>query len=542
MTVVIDGTSLTIADVVKVARRSPEGFAKVALDRDARARLAETRAFMEENWLSDTAPLVYGMNTGSGAFKNDRIAAKDFPEAQRRKVLGHATGMGEPFGEDVVRAMLLLRANAVAQNNIGIRPEIADRLVDFLNAELVPVVPEKGSVGTSGDLAPGAHMGGAVFGYPEAEIFYKGARMRAADAIQAAGLQPQIAAAARDSSALIGGSAASLALACLFLHDARRLLKTAAISLALSMEAMRAEVNAFDPNVHRARPHPGQELVARNVMRIIAGSGYCTSEARNVVFPGESRAEGVAAPPRLQDVYSLRCAPQVHGPVADALDYIEKVIAIELNASQDNPVIFSDGNGGYRALNSGHFHAQYLAQVGDIFGIALADLGVICERRLARLVEPTMSYGLPRNLVAGQAGFNTGYGTVQCSMSALVMENRHLATPGSVDSIPGKGNVEDHVSNSTWCCRKARMILDNVQRIVGGELLMAAQAISLVEPRMDGFCLGAGSRAAYETLRKAIPAALDGDRWYADDMDAAYELVLSDGILDAVENAIGPLE
>ena len=244
----------------------------------------------------------------------------------------------------------------------------------------------------------------------------------------------------------------------------------------------------------------------------------------------------------MQDVYSLRCAPQVHGPAVEAIEYAERILATEINAATDNPLIFADGAGGYVSISGGHFHGQYMAQALDFLGIAVADLGAIAERRLARLIDPAMSYGLPRNLLAGKRGLNTGYATVQCSMSALVMENRSLATPGSVDSIPGKGNAEDHVSNSTWCGRKARVIVENAEQIVAGELLMAAQALTLVEPIAGDFPVGKGTRAALDAIRAAIPPALEGDRWYATEMRQALELVRSGAVVDAVEAAVGALE
>jgi histidine ammonia-lyase len=271
-------------------------------------------------------------------------------------------------------------------------------------------------------------------------------------------------------------------------------------------------------------------------------SRRCTEDARRVLFPDEARAADKEPPPRVQDVYSLRCAPQVHGPVRDALDYVDGVVTTEINSATDNPLIFDDGKSGYVCVSGGHFHGQYLAQVMDLLAITLADLGAISERRLARLIDPTMSYGLPRNLVAGRRGLNTGWATVQCSMSALVMENRTLATPGSVDSIPGKGNAEDHVSNSTWCGRKARTVVANVEQIVAGEILMACQALTLVGEAAAKHPVGKGSAAALDAVRAVIPAALDGDRWYHTEMLDALALVRSGAIVGAVESAVGPLE
>ena len=543
MTVEIDGAGLTIQDVLRVARPNTNGgYESAALDPAARQRLAATRAYIDRTWMHDDAPLMYAFNTGVGLFKDQRVLIAEMASYQQKTVYAHATGVGEPFAQDVTRAMMLLRANAFASNYSGPRVELVERLLAFLNAGLHPVIPQKGSVGASGDLAPLAHMAGAVCGFAEAEMVYKGRRMPARQAIAEAGFAPDFDLGAKDASALINGSTTSLALAVLATRDATRILKHADIAMCLSLEATRGELAAFDPRLHRARPHPGQARVARNLLRILEGTKRCSPQARDVVFPDEPREPGTPASPRVQDVYSLRCTPQVHGPAAEAVEYVERIVATEINSATDNPLIVDDGKGGYVSISGGHFHGQYVAQVMDLLGIAMADLGSISERRLARLIDPTMSYGLPRNLLAGKRGLNTGFATVQCSMSALVMENRGLATPGSVDSIPGKSNAEDHVSNSTWCGRKARTIVENVEQIVAGELLMAAQALSLVEPISRDYPLGKGSQAALDAIRSVIPPALDGDRWYATEMAQALELLRSGTVADAVEAAVGPLE
>jgi histidine ammonia-lyase len=543
MTVQIDGATLDIGAVARVARPGADGrFAEAALHPEARERIAATRAYIDRTWMHDDAPLMYAFNTGVGLFKDQRVLISDMAAYQTKTVYAHATGVGEPFSEDVTRAMMLLRANAFASNYSGPQVELVERLIAFLNAGLHPVIPQRGSVGASGDLAPLAHMAGAVCGFAEAEMIYEGRRMPAREAIAQAGFDPDFTLGAKDASALINGSTTSLALGVLAADDARRLLKHADIAMCLSLEAMRGELAAFDPRLHRARPHPGQAKVARNLLRILEGTRRCSQGARDIVFPDEPRQPGTPASPRVQDVYSLRCTPQVHGPAVEAVEYVERIIATEINSATDNPLIFDDGQGGYVSISGGHFHGQYVAQAMDLLAIAMADLGSISERRLARLVDPTMSYGLPRNLLAGKRGLNTGFATVQCTLSALVMENRGLATPGSVDSIPGKSNAEDHISNSTWCGRKARTIVENVEQIVAGELLMAAQALTLVEPLAKDHPLGKGSRAAMEAIRAVIAPALDGDRWYATEMRQALDLVRSGAVVEAVESAVGGLE
>ncbi len=543
MTIDIDGRTLTADEVMRVARPDASGrFAEAVLAPAARERIAATRRYIDEHWMNDDAPLMYAFNTGVGLFKDQRVVMADMVAYQTKTIFAHATGIGEPLPEDAVRATMLLRANAFASNYSGPRVELVERLLAFLNAGLHPVIPAKGSVGASGDLAPLAHMAGAVCGVPEAEMVYQGRRMPAREAIALAGFEPDFDLGAKDASALINGSTVSLALGVLAMYDARRIVKTANISLALSLEAMRCELAAFDPRVHAARPHPGQAAVARNVLKLIGDSKRCSEAARLTVYPDENRQPGKPPAPRVQDVYSLRCSPQVHGPAMEALGYVEGVMGREINAATDNPLIFDDGAGGYVSISGGHFHGQYVAQAMDVLALSMTDLGSICERRLARLVDPTMSYGLPRNLLAGKRGLNTGFATVQCSMSALVMENRTLSMPGSVDSIPGKSNAEDHVSNSTWCARKARTVVENVEMIVAGELLMAAQALSLVEPIAGEHPIGSGSKAALDAIRAVIPPALDGDRWYATEMNQAFGLVRSGAVLTAVEARVGPLE
>lgn len=542
MTVRLDGLKLTSQKVLAVARPHATGrFEKAALHPKARDQLAQSRAYIEAHWLHDEAPLMYAFNTGVGLFKDQRVMIADMAHYQELVIKAHATGLGQAFPQDVVRATMMLRANAFASNYSGPTLAVVERLLQFLNKGLHPVIPEKGSVGASGDLAPLAYLAGAIAGFPEAEIDYKGKRLPAPEAIKRAGLATDFVLGAKDASALINGSTVSLALGVLASADAQRLTKAADIALSLSLEAMRGELIAFAPPIHLARPHPGQKTTARNVTRIAGDSQRCSEKARHLVFPEETRRPDIAPPPRIQDVYSIRCAPQVHGPVRDALHYIDGILSIEMNSATDNPLMFEDG-AGYRIISGGNFHGQYVAQAMDLLAIAMTDLGSISERRLARLLDPNMSYGLPRNLNAGRKGLNTGFGTVQCSMSALVMENRTLSMAGSVDSIPGKGNAEDHVSNSTWCARKARQIVDNVEQIIAGELLMAAQALALVEPLAGSYPLGTGSRAALRAISAKIPPALEGDRWFHHDMAAACAMVRSNAIVEAVEAAIGPLE
>ncbi|WP_338849261.1 aromatic amino acid ammonia-lyase [Massilia sp. W12] len=536
-TLLIDGFSLSMDEVCAVAR-DPE--LRVELCAGARANLQQSRAFIEDNWMHDEAPMMYSFNTGVGLLKDTRIPVAQIEEFQRRLIHAHAAGLGEPFSDEVCRATMLLRANAFASNYSAPRVEVLQRLLDFLNAGIHPLMPQKGSVGASGDLAPLSYLAGALCGYAQVQVRYQGQIMPAPQAIAAAGLSPvEFELKAKDASALINGCTVSLAQAVLTAHDARNLLHDACISLSLSLEAMRAELSAFDARIHAARPHAGQVRCAAIVRRLLDGSTRCSHAARAVQLPEELRRSDLPYTPRIQDVYSLRCAPQVYGPIFDALAYIEQILQTECNSATDNPLIFNKDGGGFEIISGGNFHGQYLAQAMDLLAISLADLGSICERRIARLIDPTLSWGLPRNLMSGQRGVNTGYPVVACSMSSLVMENRTLATPGSVDSVPAKGNSEDHVSNSTWCARKAQLILQNVQTIVGVEMLFAAQGLSMTEQHLADFVLGAGSQAAYQQIRSEIAPCLDGDRWFHEDIAIATAFVQSGSVRKAVDAALG---
>ncbi|HJX39028.1 MAG TPA: histidine ammonia-lyase [Anaerolineae bacterium] len=537
----LDGQSLLASEVVAVATAPKGHWPLVLLSAESRQRLATARQYVEDHWLKADARPIYGFNTGVGKLKDSAIALEQIDLFQEMLINSHSAGVGKPLPEDVVRAILILRANTFARGCSGVRPELVDRLLALLNRGVHPVIPELGSVGASGDLAPLAHMAGTLVGHPQAEAFFDGRRMPATEALDAAGIDPiQFKLGAKEGLALINGSTVSLAIAILAKHQAELALAHAEIALALSLEGMRGELAAFDPRIQEARPHHGQSKTAEIVRRLTDGSQRCTESARQVALPDEGRMPAQTISARVQDAYSLRCAPQVHGPVRHALEYVQSILATEINSSTDNPLIFETEKG-YDVLSGGNFHGQYLAQAMDLLAMAMTDLGSISERRAHRLLDPTMSYGLPSNLVAKLPGLNTGYSIAHCSMAALVAENKTLCWPTSVDSIPTKSNQEDHISNSTWSARKARTVIDNVQQIVATEMLMAAQAISLTEPVLSQFSLGRGSAAALAALRERIPAALEGDRWLHADLVAALELLRSGAVLRAVEQAIGPI-
>ncbi|MEO6917459.1 MAG: aromatic amino acid ammonia-lyase, partial [Collimonas sp.] len=539
-TITIDGFNLSAQQVVDVARAP---HLPVTLAASSRAALKESRDYIESTWMHDEAPMMYSFNTGVGLLKDTRIKVEHIELFQTQLIKAHCAGIGEPFSEEVSRATMLLRANAFASNYSAPRVEVVDRLLAFLNAGIHPIMPQKGSVGASGDLAPLSYLAAAIAGFDEAEVMYQGQRMSAPEAITKSGVGPvKFDLKAKDASALINGCTASLAVAVLVAHDSRNLLSDACLSLGLTLEAMRAEMAAFDPRIQQARPHAGQIKTAAIIRKLLSGSTRTTHEARAVQFPEESRRTDIPYSARIQDVYSLRCSPQVYGPVFDALDYIDNIVDKEINSATDNPLIFSKEEaegGGFEIISGGNFHGQYLAQAMDLLAMAITDLGSICERRIARLIDPTLSWGLPRNLMSGVRGVNTGYPVVQCSMSSLVMENRTLCMPGSVDSIPAKGNSEDHVSNSTWCARKAATVVANTQYIIGVEMLLAAQALTMTEDLLPGFVLGEGTQAAYQEIRRQIPACLDGDRWFHNDIAVAQSFVVSGSVRAAVIKKVG---
>jgi histidine ammonia-lyase len=542
MVIELDGHNLTAAHVVAVAtaRRESE-WPQVLLSAESGAKLRQTREYIERHWMKPDAPPIYGFNTGVGKLKDSAIPLEQIKLFQEMLINSHSAGVGEALPPDVVRATLLLRANTFARGCSGVRPEVVDRLLAMLNLGVHPVIPEQGSVGASGDLAPLAYLAGVLVGHGEAEAFYDNQRMPAREALEAAGIMPvAFGLEAKEGLALINGSAVSLAIGILAAHEARQTLANSEIALSLSLEAMRGELAAFDPRIHEVRPHPGQVRSAEIVRQITEGSQRCSEAARQIPLPDEGRPPAQTIPARVQDAYSLRCAPQVHGPVRDALDYVDQILAREINAATDNPLVFESG-GGYDVLSGGNFHGQYLAQATDLLAMVMTDLGSISERRTYRLLDPTMSYGLPSNLVAKMPGLNTGYSIAHCSMASLVTENKTLCWPASVDSVPTKSNQEDHVSNSTWSARKARTVVRNVQQIVATELLTAAQGISLTEPLLGQFTLGRGSAVAYAAVRERIPASLEGDRWLHADLNAALDLVQSGAILDAVEHAVGAI-
>jgi histidine ammonia-lyase len=501
------GERLAIADVVAVAR----GGARAVLGDAARARMAESRAFVDA--LVADGRTAYGITTGFGRLAQVRIAPGDVRDLQRNLVLSHAVGVGEPLPAEVVRGMLLLRAQSLAFGVSGVRPEVVELLLACLERGVHPVVPSQGSVGASGDLAPLAHVALTLIGAGEAELH--GETMPAARALERAGLRPLVLE-AKEGLGLINGTQAMTALGALMVHDARALATAADVAGAMTLEALRGTLAAFDARVTRVRPHPGAALAAENVRRVGAHSPIHASHADCG---------------KVQDAYSLRCIPQVHGATRDALAHAAEVLEREVNSVTDNPLLFPDAG---LVLSAGNFHGQPVALALDYAKLAVCELANISERRTAHLMDPALS-GLPAFLTP-HGGLHSGLMIVQYTAASLVSENKVLAHPASADSIPTSANQEDHVSMGTTSARHARQALVNAQRVIAIELLCAAQGLDLHRPLVPA----PGTGAAHAAIRALVPP-LDGDRLMQHDLRAVHALVAGGALRASVEAAVGPL-
>ncbi|TGE31146.1 histidine ammonia-lyase [Desulfosporosinus sp. Sb-LF] len=502
----LDGESLTFEKMVSVARYG----AKARLNPAAKEKILKSREYVDN--LIEGNKTVYGITTGFGMFSNVLISKEDAKKLQRNLIMSHATGVGEPLPSEVVRGILLLRANALAKGFSGIRLSTLETLLEVLNAGIVPVVPEKGSLGASGDLAPLSHMVLVLIG--EGEAFYKGRRMSGREALTQAGLEPVILE-GKEGLALINGTQVMTAVAALAVWDAEILWESANITAALTFEALEGIHDAFDPKIHAARPHSGQIEVAQQIRLLTEGSTFVAGKQRL----------------RVQDAYALRCIAQVHGPSGDAVEYVKKVVEIEMNSATDNPLIFPEEG---EVLSGGNFHGQPVALAMDFLGIAVAELANISERRLERLVNPNLS-GLPAFLTA-DGGLNSGFMIVQYSAASLVSENKILAHPASVDSIPSSANQEDHVSMGTIAARKARSILENTVNVLAMELLAACQGVDLRKGKEE-LQLGKGSEGAYQLVRTKV-STLGEDRVMYPDIQVAKELVSSGKLVTAVRRKL----
>ncbi len=501
--VLIDGHHLTLEEVVAVARfRSRVTVSDAAVQAMNRSRAVVDRILQENK-------PVYGINTGFGALSRIGISVEEAGLLQNNLILSHAVGCGQPLPREAVRAVMLLRANALCQGYSGIRPALVIALADMLNSGVHPVIPEKGSLGASGDLAPLAHMALVLLGRGEAEV--GGEVMPGPQAMQAAGLGVH-SLRAKEGLALINGTQATCAVGALALYDAMQAARLADIAASFSMEALLGRIDAYDERIQALRSHRGQRLVARN-MRLLCGGSPMMGEADSL---------------RVQDAYSLRCIPQVHGAVRDAMDYALKTLGTEFNSVTDNPLIFpEDGS----VISGGNFHGEPLAMALDFLGIAAAELASISERRLERMVNPQLSGGLPAFLT-NHPGVNSGMMILQYTAASMVSENKVLAHPASVDSIPSSANQEDHVSMGMTATRKARLIVENTLSVLALEMLAAAQAIDLRDGEPSP-----PHRKLQELIREETPF-LDGDRELRLDVSRMNDLIRSGDITKLISREV----
>lgn len=510
---VVLGAPLSLADVVEIAEGRPVG-----LSESARRRMRETRSVVER-YLASGA-VVYGITTGFGSLAGVRLAASQAEELQHGLLRSHAVGTGDPLDAPEVRAMMALRAQTLALGHSGVRPALAEAFVELLNRRVCPVVPEQGSLGASGDLAPLAHLALVVVG--EGEAVVDGERMTGAAALRRVGLAP-LRLAAKEGLSLINGTQGMTAIGVLACHRLRRLLATADVAAAMTTEALLGTDRAFDPVVVGLRPHPGAGQSAANLTRLLAGSEIVASHRASFHL--------------VQDAYSVRCVPQVHGAARDVLAFAEEVLTREVNGASDNPLVLLEEGpdpvpdaGEVRA--AGNFHGQPVAVALDALAVATVGVASIAERRLYRILDPTSSNGLPPFLVEA-AGLNSGFMVLQYTAASLVSEAKSLAHPASVDSIPSSAGQEDHVSMGMIAARHARGCVDLAERVVAAEILAAAQGLDLRRPLRPA----PATAAVRDRLRRSVPT-LHGDRWLAPDLAEATALVRRGDLLEAAREVV----
>lgn len=510
--IIIDGETLSIEDVVKVAQDNT----KVVIPEKVKKQVRRSRDFLEK--LVKENHVIYGVNTGFGALNNRTIPQEQIEQLQINLIRSHSAGVGKPLTTEVVRALMLLRANTLAKGFSGIRLETLETLVEMLNKRVHPIIPSKGSVGASGDLAPLSHMILVLIGEGRAE--YQGKEMSGKEALEKAGIKP-VQLEFKEGVALNNGTQLMTAIAALAVYDAENLMATAEVATALSLEALLGVSDAFDEKIQKARPHNGQATTAKNIRKLIAGS--------RLIQSGKEAMDKVQHP---HDPYSLRCAPQVLGAANDAIAYARKVVEVEINSATDNPLVFPEER---ICLSGGNFHGQPISLAMDMLGVALTIIGNISERRTARLLDEKLNNGLPAFLVPPQAkaGLSSGFMMVQYTAAALASENKVLAHPACVDSIPTSANFEDFVSMGATAAQKAAKILKNSEYITAIELLCAAQAVEYrgIEK------LGKGTKKAYTAIRRIVPT-LKKDRVLSEDIEKLRQTIRDQSILSEMRKQV----
>ncbi len=504
--ILIDGEHLTLEQVRAVARE----MVPTELHAAGRSRLHQSREIVEG--IIEQERVVYGVTTGFGCFSDVLISRKDSDTLQKNIIMSHACGVGAPLPREVVRAMMLLRANSLAKGYSGVRIALVELLLEMLNRGIHPLVPSRGSVGASGDLIPLAHIALAMIGLGEVE--YRGQVVPSEKAFSRAGLRP-LQLSAKEGLALINGTQYMSALGTLALLDAVELFKAASIAAAMTFEALQGIAAAFSAQVHRVRPHSGQKYCAALMLKLLQGSELLERQKQD----------------RVQDAYTLRCIPQVHGATLEALKYIRGVLETEINSATDNPLIFPESGA---VISCGNFHGQPLALALDFMALAVNELGNISERRIERLVNPALNNGLPAFLTEN-GGLNSGLMLLQYTAAALVSEGKVLAHPASVDSIPTSGNQEDHVSMGSVAAYKGRQVVENIAWVISAELLAAARAMRFIAHRP-----GLSTGAVFELLCEELPLG-DGDRILYKDLQNVHRLWRSGRLCRVVEEIVGEL-
>ncbi len=513
----IDGETLRLDDVSTVARAwADPGSVRVEIAPEARPRIARARQAVDTALAS--GQVHYGITTGFGHFKDRLISAADADRLQYNILVSHAAGVGEPIDEATARAVMLIRANTLAKGHSGVRVETIQQLVDMLNLGVHPCIPPKGSVGASGDLAPLAHMALVLIG--EGEAMYRGERLPGSEALRRAGLSP-IKLGAKEGLALTNGTAFMSGIGCLVTVRAETVAQVADIAGALSCEALHATPRAFDERIHAVRPHPRLMECAAYLRRLLEGSQFLRpDDPRNV-----------------QDAYTLRCIPQVHGAARDAILYARWMLNIEINSATDNPLIFFDEAGHADVLSGGNFHGEPVALAMDYLKLALAAIGNMSERRLTRLTDAASNKGVLPDFLTQQGGLHSGFMLAQITAAALASENKVLAHPASADTIPTSANTEDHVSMGAIAARQAGEMLDNVERILALELMAAAQGIDFRRQVLGDVRHGRGTGPAYRLIRQHVPF-LDEDAYMAPLITAVERLVVSGELVRDVDAAL----
>ncbi|HXV44514.1 MAG TPA: histidine ammonia-lyase [Anaerolineae bacterium] len=516
-TIVLDGAGLTIDQVIAVAYGQP-GAPLVKLSAEAEAKVSRAARAVEQ--LLARGEVAYGITTGFGAFKDRIIPPDQVTELQHNIIISHAVGVGDPFDLPTTRAIMLIRANTLARGYSGIRLATLQLLLDILNAGVHPIIPEKGSLGASGDLAPLAHMSLVLIGEGEAE--YQGQILPGAAALQRANLQPATLA-AKEGLALTNGTAVMCALGALESYRARRLSRVADVAGCLSLEALHGTALAFDDRIHQLRPYPRQLNCANYLRALLVDSDFTRHHD----------------PANVQDAYTLRCIPQVHGAVRDAIAYARWAIEIELNSVTDNPLIFIDeATEEINVLSGGNFHGEPIAIAMDYLGIAMTELGNISERRIMRLTDEASNAHVLPAFLTRHGGLNSGFMLTQYTAAALATENKVLAHPASVDTIPTSANVEDHVSMGCTAALQTRQIITNVELILAIELMAAAQGIDFRKEKLGQSArLGQGTQPAYSLVRERVPF-LEKDAVMYPHIEAVRQLVATGQIVTAVNRSV----